>query len=310
MPEVFVSIIVPNYNHAPFLEQRLESIFKQSYQNFEVILLDDYSIDDSISLLQTYASHPKVSHFIVNQKNSGSPFRQWQKGIALAKGDYIWIAESDDYCEPTFLEELIPFAQQGFDFVCCRSARLDETGKVNNHYFWADFLDNERWKKDFSNSGDLEVKNFMAYRNTIPNASACLFSKKDVDFPPVLLNMKYCGDWYFWVNFLQKKKIYYRSLPLNYYRMHTSTTRAKKDFSSEVLRYKEYIKTVKHARYVAQLGNIKPNESKMYLWMVEQISSGVTLKQLFSKNVFNVLKYYFWISTLMFKIKNRTTQNP
>ncbi|MDW5290747.1 glycosyltransferase family 2 protein [Formosa sp. PL04] len=99
-----VSIILPNYNHAAFLQDRLDSIFNQSYQNFEVIILDDASTDHSLELLNPYKNNPKVSHFIINENNSGSPFKQWEKGLELIKGDFIWIAESDDFCDLNFLE--------------------------------------------------------------------------------------------------------------------------------------------------------------------------------------------------------------
>ena len=104
-----VSIIVPNYNHATYLRERLDSIFSQTFQDFEVILLDDSSSDLSQMVLEEYAKHPKVSHFIINEKNSGSPFKQWKKGINLSQGEYIWIAESDDYCKPDFLEKIFDF---------------------------------------------------------------------------------------------------------------------------------------------------------------------------------------------------------
>ena len=97
-----VSIIVPNYNHARFLPERLNSIFNQTFQDYEVILLDDASTDNSVEILNRYAANPKVSHFIVNQENSGSPFKQWKRGIDLARGEFVWIAESDDYSNTTF----------------------------------------------------------------------------------------------------------------------------------------------------------------------------------------------------------------
>ena len=90
---MFVSVIVPCYNHAPYLKQRIESILNQTYQNFELILLDDVSPDESGEILLSYKDHPKVSHCIINERNSGSTFHQWNKGIALAQGELIWIAE-------------------------------------------------------------------------------------------------------------------------------------------------------------------------------------------------------------------------
>ena len=76
---MFVSVIVPCYNHAPYLKQRIESILNQTYQNFELILLDDVSPDESAEILLSYKDHPKVSHCIINEKNSGSTFHQWNK---------------------------------------------------------------------------------------------------------------------------------------------------------------------------------------------------------------------------------------
>ena len=85
-----VSVIVPNYNHAPYLRQRIDSILAQTYQDFELILLDDSSTDKSEEVLLSYKDHPKVISLIINKQNSGSTFKQWDKGIELAKGEYIW----------------------------------------------------------------------------------------------------------------------------------------------------------------------------------------------------------------------------
>ena len=102
-----VSVIVPNYNHAQYLVQRIDSVLAQTCQDFELILLDDCSPDHSREVLERYREHPKVAHIVYNEANSGSTFKQWDKGIALARGEYIWIAESDDWCEPTLLETLL-----------------------------------------------------------------------------------------------------------------------------------------------------------------------------------------------------------
>ena len=99
-----VSVIIPNYCHAQYLDQRIQSVLEQTYQNFEVIILDDKSTDNSLEVIDKYRSHPKVAKVIINEVNSGSPFKQWERGINEASGDIIWIAESDDYCTPDFLE--------------------------------------------------------------------------------------------------------------------------------------------------------------------------------------------------------------
>lgn len=76
-----VSVIVPNYNHALFLEQRIESILNQTFQDFEVIILDDCSTDNSKKIIEKYRTHPKVSKIIYNDVNSGNTFKQWNTGI-------------------------------------------------------------------------------------------------------------------------------------------------------------------------------------------------------------------------------------
>src|SRR6202007_216262 len=103
MPKV--SIVVPNYNHAKYLRQRIESVLEQTYRDFEVILLDDCSTDESRSIISEYAADPRV-RVEFNERNSGSTFKQWNKGVGLAKGKYVWIAESDDYADKMLLERL------------------------------------------------------------------------------------------------------------------------------------------------------------------------------------------------------------
>ncbi|MBL0334186.1 MAG: glycosyltransferase family 2 protein [Chitinophagaceae bacterium] len=99
-----VSVIIPNYNHAHCLEARIESVLAQSFSDFEMILLDDASADNSVAIIEKYRSHPKTTQVLLNSINTGSPFAQWQKGLASARGKWIWIAESDDIADPSFLE--------------------------------------------------------------------------------------------------------------------------------------------------------------------------------------------------------------
>ena len=106
-PPATVSVIVPNYNHARYLRKRIDSILWQAYQDFELLLLDDCSTDSSREILTTYANNPKV-RLEYNAQNSGSVFKQWNKGVRLTGGRYIWIAESDDFSDPEFLARLVP----------------------------------------------------------------------------------------------------------------------------------------------------------------------------------------------------------
>src|ERR1700722_12672338 len=101
-----VSVIVPNYNHARFLPQRLDSIIAQTFTDYELIVLDDASSDDSREVLERYAKRIPM-RLVFNEKNSGSPFIQWQRGAALASGKYLWMAESDDFADANMLKRLM-----------------------------------------------------------------------------------------------------------------------------------------------------------------------------------------------------------
>jgi glycosyltransferase involved in cell wall biosynthesis len=222
MPKV--SVIIPNYNHARFLEQRIDSVLNQTFQDFEIILLDDLSIDNSQEILAKYANHPKISHRIFNDINSNSTFKQWNKGIALATGEYIWIAESDDYATPRFLAELVPVLEQNLNvgLAYCQSYLVDETSKILLPNFLActDCFDRQRWTANYLNHGKNECEHFLAGKNTIPNASAVLI-RKSVYLAAVDRDnegFKVAGDWFTWSKILLAADVYFLAESLNYFR--------------------------------------------------------------------------------------------
>jgi glycosyltransferase involved in cell wall biosynthesis len=224
-----ISIIVPNYNHYNYLRHRLECIFNQTYPNFEVILLDDCSSDKSQQILSEYATNPRVSHCVFNTINSGNTFIQWNKGIKLAKGDYIWIAESDDFCELNFLEELIQPVMQDSEIklVYCQSNRADEKGNITGSWFnHTDDLDAYLFRTSFVMDGNEFIARFLIHKNVIPNASSVLFSKTyavqlgKLDLDPVL---KTCGDWLFYLKLVTNNKVAFISKSLNNFRYHSAS---------------------------------------------------------------------------------------
>jgi len=227
MPKV--SVIVPNYNHARFLNQRLQSVLNQTYQDFELIYLDDASTDDSNEVFAPYANFPRV-RAIFNQTNSGSPFKQWNKGIQAATGEYIWIAESDDYADPRFLENLVKVLdhQLQVGLVYCDSWTSDADGNISDGlHGWIDDLNTNRWKHDFLNNGLKECQNYLAHKNTIPNASAVLVRRslfEQVGYAEE--SMFLCGDWMTWIKILLQSDIAFIASKLNYYRCHSHSARS------------------------------------------------------------------------------------
>jgi glycosyltransferase involved in cell wall biosynthesis len=103
MPKV--SIVIPTYNSARYLGETLESIFNQSYQNYEIIVVDDGSTDDTKNILEPFAD--KIVY--IYQENSGAPAKPRNVGISRSSGDYISIFDSDDIMAPFKIERSIAF---------------------------------------------------------------------------------------------------------------------------------------------------------------------------------------------------------
>ena len=218
-----VSVIIPNYNYARFLEQRIDSVLNQTYSNIEVIILDDCSTDNSKEVIEKYRNTPKVKHIIYNKENSGSTFKQWEKGFAKAKGEFIWIAECDDYAAPTFLEEIVHIMQN------------DETIKIgysNSYWITPQKTFINRWctiKKDIKiYNGKRFIKTHMMKENYIYNASMVVFRRDALNsVDPDYKNYKSCGDKLFWISMAVTGKVAYICKPLNYFRIHSDKVTSK-----------------------------------------------------------------------------------
>lgn len=259
-----VSIIVPNYNHILYLNKRLETIFNQSFQDFEVILLDDCSSDGSWEYLETFKKHPKVSHCIRNERNSGSPFKQWEKGMDLARFDWIWIAESDDYSDLSFLETSVNKIDQDSDLIFCKSRFIDETDSIiSNENFIFEMSEFEIPSSIEVMKGKDFIRDFLSLRNFILNASSVLF-KKPKGIPSNILTMKFTGDWYFWIYILENGNIKYTSSALNYFRFHLGTTRNWSGKELELVKLQENMDCFKYAFSLLNLFELLDLDFKYY----------------------------------------------
>lgn len=209
-----VSVIIPNYNHGKYLQQRIDSVLNQSYQDFEVIILDDCSTDNSKEVIERYRTFEKVTRIVYNPINSGSPFTQWNRGIEIATGDYVWIAESDDWCEPTLLETLVSGITQYPDSVVgyCQSSCISDNQikfQTSNSYL-AQYI-----------KGDEFIKDFLLPKNPIINASMAIFKREAYSkISNEFINYKIAGDYYFWIELCTTGNIFISGKLLNYFRHH------------------------------------------------------------------------------------------
>lgn len=249
--EPLVSVIIPNYNHARFLNQRIDSVLNQTYKNYEIIILDDKSKDNSIDVIKQFEGNERITHIIINEENSGSPFKQWQKGFELAKGELIWIAESDDACENTLLEVLVnEFLSDSKCVVAfCKSIMINSNG----------FKIGERGMENDFHMDGLSFFNKYLYKHCyIGNASSAIFKKEvlkriDLEFT----KFRGCGDWVFWIEVSRCGMVAYNNNPLNYFRIHESNTTTQEQSSgnneTEVLAVYHYMQDKKYISFIKML---------------------------------------------------------
>lgn len=222
-----VSVIIPNYNHAKYLEQRIESVLNQTFQDFEVLLFDDNSTDNSREVIEKYRGHEKISHIIYNEQNSGSTFKQWDKGFALAKGEYIWIAESDDIAELDFLEVGMSKLTEGVGMFCSNAVLIDSNNAIisnsYHHNCYLSILENgfKVW-----NGIDFVKENMLLF-NTICNASGVLFDKKLLKgVSDDYKSYKLTGDWLFWAQLAKNTRLVLSRKGYNKFRCHSNNVRS------------------------------------------------------------------------------------
>ena len=100
------SIIVPLYNKAPYVRKALESVFAQTYRDFELIIVDDGSTDNSVAICEDFLSRlSTLDSRLIRQSNSGVAAAR-NKGIADSHGDYLCFLDADDWWKSTYLEEM------------------------------------------------------------------------------------------------------------------------------------------------------------------------------------------------------------
>ncbi len=189
-----ISVAVPAYNYARFMQRRMASVFAQTYPVAEVLVLDDASTDDSVAVAnRTAEDWRRDIRLVVNERNSGSPFRQWRRAAALTESEWLWIAEADDEAEPGLLAALAALAQEvpDLDLAFCDSRAIDADGAPLS----------PSYQEYYAASGAAALagggvfpardfaRRFLAERNLILNASAVLWRRA-----ALLAALESCGD--------------------------------------------------------------------------------------------------------------------
>lgn len=226
-----VSAVVPNYNYEAFIGARLRSVFDQTFPLREVLVLDDASPDASVAVITaTAAAANRRIELIVNAGNSGSPFPQWRKGVTLARGDYVWIAEADDLAAPEFVESLVRRMQaSGAVLGFCDSRQIDEKDAPLGESY-KPYINQEEpgvFDRAFDMSGPEFLARHLAVKNVILNVSGVVFRRDALldAFDAVgdaLFDFRVAGDWRLYIELCRKpgSRVSYLPEAMNVHRRH------------------------------------------------------------------------------------------
>nr|WP_321361155.1 glycoside hydrolase family 99-like domain-containing protein [uncultured Hyphomonas sp.] len=248
-----ISVVVPNYNYAHHLPQRIASILSQSLPVWEIIFLDDKSSDDSVAVAKELLHNCSIRYRIIeNEQNSGSVFAQWQKGVELAEGDIIWIAEADDWAGRDFLKTAaLAFRDPEVVVSYTQSNQVSGEGEIlaASYLDYVADVDPARWRKPFVTEGLSELANGLSVKNTLPNVSGVLFRRDALKgvlsaHMDEIRSYRVAGDWCVYARMAGEGKFAFDPRPMNYHRRHSeSVTISKFGLAEweEIQRMQEYV---------------------------------------------------------------------
>lgn len=228
-----VSVVIPNFNYARYLPERIESVCSQTYPIYELIVLDDRSTDESVRVINAMRSSvsPELQ-LVINRDNSGSVFKQWLKGAELARGEYVWIAEADDLSDRGFLAAVLqrmnehPGAVMGYS----QSRQIDASGieLAPDYLAYTDELSTTRWRSTYYAEGADEVAEGLAIKNTIPNVSAAVFRRDALirvlrENMDEILSYRIAGDWLAYLHLMKLGGVTFEPTALNAHRRHAQS---------------------------------------------------------------------------------------
>jgi glycosyltransferase involved in cell wall biosynthesis len=265
-----VSVVVASYNHARFLRRRMESLINQTYPQLEILVIDDCSPDNSVEVLQDYATHPQVR--LIFRNENGGWVSVSNQGIEMSRGEYILFANCDDDCEPQMIERLIQALQvypsAGLAF--CRSLMVDELGRtMGDDYQIREPVFRERCQQDCFLPRD-EMRRFLMHSCVIPNLSAALIRRSCFDQVGLLSHdYKACSDWDLFFRIADRFDFAYVAEPLNHFRQHARTIRsATKGRQTYDEFFRVLLGQMGHTGFSA-LERSRYRLHVMYLWTIE-----------------------------------------
>lgn len=199
-----VSVIMPSYNTGRFIRETIESILNQTYENWELIIIDDCSNDDTESILKEYID--SRINFYKNRKNCGAAFSR-NKGILLAKGKWIAFLDSDDLWVQTKLEKQLKYMKKNNYCMTYTNYEIIDEGS-NKNYIYV--------------TGPKHINKRKMYAYCWPGCLTVMFNVEKVGKIQIN-NLKKHNDYAMWLKIIEKTDCFLLDENLAKYRVRSNS---------------------------------------------------------------------------------------
>ena len=215
-----ITVIMPAYNAEKTIRQAVNSVIAQTVKDWELIVIDDGSTDNTVAILTELADSDSRIRFLQNEKNSGVSYTR-NRAVALAKGKWIAFLDSDDIWQPEKLQKQLELSEKHPEMVVCYTASsfINESGKPFEYVMQA--------------VEELNYKTLL-HKNIMSCSSVMILSSvmKEIEMP----NDKMHEDYFTWLTVLKKHKIAYGiNEPLLIYRLCANSKSSNRIKSAKML---------------------------------------------------------------------------
>lgn len=255
-----VSVLIPAYNYAQYLPEAIDSVLAQTYVDFELIVVDNCSTDNTEEIVNKYAKNDARVKFVQNQENIGM-YRNYNQALLYASGEYIKFLNADDKLAPTLLEKFVSILENNHDISIVTSYR-QFFGSKN------DILQ-PRYK------GRIEAKTAilasLKHGNWIGEPTTVMFRRSNLNLGLFDISLLMFADQDMWLRHLRVGDLYVIDEVLSFFRIHDTqgtcelnSDKDKRYFN--ILQYAEYRRNaILNHRFGYNLYTHAPKEARKIL---------------------------------------------
>lgn len=288
-----VSVIIPCFNHEKFIQDCIQSVLDQTYQNIELIIIDDGSCDGSIKKIQEmlYICKQRFVRFEFRYRSNKGLSATLNEGLEWCEGEYLAPFGSDDIMKPENIEKKMDFLS--------KSKEIEIYGVFSGY----ELIDQYSHIKNISKNSykKYSFNEILMHQFELPAPTALLNLKKVREVGGYDENLK-IEDWFMWLKLTEKGgQLIYLDKVLCQYRMHEENTSKKIDLMyverikvlDQFKNSKNYLKACKNIEWYSITDSLATNKSIAFKRFFELVNSSPL--ELFSKNMIRFIYYFLKI---------------